>query len=342
MIVEKEDQEIPGETEEAQQCTSATEPLEWWHQQPGGRIETVPVSSLLPADSPRLAGEVGEHTHMLAESSAVLPPILVHRPSMRVIDGMHRLQAARLRGQQRIQVRFYNGDKENAFILAVHANVAHGMPLSLADRTAAATRIVYSRPEWSDRIIAAATGLAPRTVSAIRRRSTAHSAWSNSRVGRDGRIRPVSSAAGRRLAGQLLAHNPHASLREIAKAAGLAPSTVGDVRRRLRSGQDPVPDRVRCERSPTAGPGRDGEARAADLGSALHMLKRDPALRFTESGRVLLRWLDTHLIGSDEWNRLIDHVPAHCSGIIVALARTNAAAWRDFAERLDGRSCSNG
>ncbi|WHT23686.1 ParB N-terminal domain-containing protein [Crossiella sp. CA-258035] len=298
-------------------------------------METVAIGSLLPADSPRLDGEVGEHAHVLAETGATLPPIIVHRPTMRVIDGMHRLQAARLRGERRIRVRFYDGDAENAFILAVHANIAHGMPLSLADRTAAAERILVSRPQWSDRMIAAATGLAPRTVGAVRRRSSAQAGWSNTRLGRDGRVRPVSSAAGRRLAGTLLADNPSASLREIAKAAGLAPSTVRDVRRRLHSGLDPVPGGQR--EPPSADQPPTPSDQGADLRAALRTLQRDPALRFTESGRKLLRWLDTHLIEPDDWPPLVDCVPAHCTGMVVALARTNAAAWQDFAERLDGR-----
>jgi hypothetical protein len=35
-----------------------------------------------------------------------LPPILVHRATNRIIDGMHRLEAAKLRGDETISVRF--------------------------------------------------------------------------------------------------------------------------------------------------------------------------------------------------------------------------------------------
>ena len=65
---------------------------------------TVPVSSLLSGDSPRLAGENLEHVQLLAVVQG-LPPILVHRSTMRVIDGMHRLRAAKLRGDETIAVR---------------------------------------------------------------------------------------------------------------------------------------------------------------------------------------------------------------------------------------------
>src|SRR5256885_8556385 len=126
--------------------------------------ERVPIDSLLPADSPRLSGESMEHARVLAASEAVLPPIVVHRSTRRVIDGMHRLKAAALRGQSDIVVRFYEGDNDEAFIVAVETNIAHGLPLSLADRTAAAVRIIATRPQWSDRRIASITGLAATTV----------------------------------------------------------------------------------------------------------------------------------------------------------------------------------
>ncbi|MBP2477304.1 hypothetical protein JOF53_006176 [Crossiella equi] len=310
-------------------------PADWWSRQLTGRVETVEISELLPADSPRLAGEVDEHARVLAGAGTPLPPITVHRPSMRVIDGMHRLRAARLRGQRQIQVRYYDGDADSAYILGVHANIAHGMPLSLADRTAAAARIVYRRPEWSDRMIAEATGLAPRTVGAIRRRSTVQNAWSNARVGRDGKVRPVNSTPGRLLAGALLADNPRASLREVARVAGLSPSTVRDVRRRLSSGLDPVPAGRHGN-----GPGRTVDGRFNPV-AALNTLKHDPALRFTESGRTLLRWLDAHAPDASGWAELAENVPAHCGDIVAALARSTAAAWYGFAERVERRKCSS-
>src|SRR5207302_2774758 len=108
------------------------------------------IDALLPADSPRLEGEQPEQIHALAETDSQLPPILVHRPTMRVIDGMHRLRAVQLKGRKTIGVRFFDASEEEAFILAVQLNVEHGMPLTRADRKAAAQRIVMIRPQWSD------------------------------------------------------------------------------------------------------------------------------------------------------------------------------------------------
>ncbi|MFE3193073.1 ParB N-terminal domain-containing protein [Nocardia sp. NPDC059240] len=108
---------------------------------------------------------------MLTESSTPLPAIIVHRRTMRVVDGAHRLAAAKELGHETIAVRFFDGSENEAFVLAVHANIAHGLPLSLAERKAAARRLVLSHPQWSDRLIADVAGLSHKTVSAERRRT---------------------------------------------------------------------------------------------------------------------------------------------------------------------------
>ncbi|MEV0414683.1 ParB/RepB/Spo0J family partition protein [Streptomyces sp. NPDC050448] len=163
----------------------------------GRRRATVPVDSLLDSDSPRIDGEDGARIQMLARLESPLPPILVHRETMRVIDGMHRLRAVRLRGDDTIDVEFFEGGEVEAFTLAVWLNITHGLPLSKADRTAAAKRILRARPYWSDRRIAANAGLAAGTVASIRRRSTGQNEQLNARVGRDGRVRPLLATEGR-------------------------------------------------------------------------------------------------------------------------------------------------
>ncbi|MGP4002856.1 hypothetical protein [Streptomyces sp. 8N706] len=81
---------------------------------------------------------------------------------MRVIDGMHRLLAAVVRGQETIDVEFFDGSAEDAFLRAVQGNLAHVLPLLLSDRRAAASRIIVSHPQMSDRAIARASALGPR------------------------------------------------------------------------------------------------------------------------------------------------------------------------------------
>ena len=294
-----------------------------------GSPEKVSVKILLPADSPRIAGENGEHARLLAELDAKLPPIVVHRSTMRVIDGMHRLQAAMLRGDDDIDVLFFDGGAEDAFVLAVELNRAHGLPLSLSDRTAAAARIIDSHPEWSNRRIATATGLSASTVGVIRRRSTVQPAQSNARIGRDGRTRPNNSADGRRRAGELIASNPDASLREIARAAGISTSTASDVRARLERGESPVAPRQRSASQSTRG--REPWPEPAE---ALVNLKRDPSLRFTEAGRCLLRFLDACAIDSEQWEEILQSVPSHQRDTVMNLARECAGSWESFANRL--------
>jgi hypothetical protein len=295
------------------------------------------------ADSPRLVGEDATHVHRLAQVEAPLPPIIVHRPTMRVIDGMHRLGAARLRGDRTIEVQFFDGSAAEAFVIAVNANVTHGLPLSRADREAAAARIIGTHPHWSDRALAAVTGLATATIAAIRSRTGDHSAQPPARMGRDGRVRPLNAAAGRRLASRLFADRPDASLREVALAAGISPATARDVRIRMHRGDDPVPAARRGgrrRRASSPGPHADGPGRipgGRDVAAVLRDLRRDPSLRLVESGRELLRWLSTHTIHSGSWQPFVSTTPSHAAYVVAALARQAAREWLEFADRLEQR-----
>ncbi|MFG1645385.1 ParB/RepB/Spo0J family partition protein [Amycolatopsis sp. NPDC049252] len=271
-----------------------------------------------------------------------LPPIIVHRPTMRVIDGAHRLRAAELRARRHIEVRFFDGDEDDAFVLAVEANTANGLALSVEDRKAAAARIIVTHPARSDRWIASVAGLAATTVGALRKCSSVSDTQSNKRVGLDGRTRPLDSSEGRRLAGELMRSNPNRSLRDIARAVGIAPSTVLDVRNRLSRGADAVPARrenpVKASgtgRDPGA-PRRQGGSRATlDLppDAIMRTLRQDPSLRFNEAGRALLRWLDKHNVAGQAPPPLGD-VPMHCLSAIAALAQHNAKYWAELGDRV--------
>ncbi|WP_435191530.1 ParB/RepB/Spo0J family partition protein [Streptomyces sp. bgisy126] len=317
-------------------------------------VHLVPVAALHPADSPRARTEHPEHLRILAAAEGELPPIVVHRESMRVVDGTHRLRAAVLRGRTEVEVRFFDGGAEDAFVYAVEANTRHGLPLSLAERQAAAARILASHPHWADRAIASVSGLSAHTVAALRRSAPGPDAPAG-RLGRDGRVRPLSTAQGRREAGRLLAASPDVSLREIAKRTGLSPATVRDVRDRVRRGEDPVPERLRGGDGGRAEePGREpgpwvravpspapvpaaaqtpAPAPEEELAAAYQNLCRDPALRHTESGRVLLRLLSALTLPPAQWQTLADGVPVHRAGAVAELASEYARVWQEFAER---------
>lgn len=310
-------------------------------------VVTVSISALRPGESPRLDGEDKVHVARLAAMEAQLPPVLVDRRNMRVIDGMHRLRAAMLQGQDTIEVRFFDGRPEDAFLCAVEANVTHGLPLSQGDRRAAAERITGSHPHLSDRTIAQLAGLSAKTVAAIRR-SSGSVPQVSARVGKDGRVRPLSSVEGRYRAAELLVERPQTSLREIARGAGVSPGTVRDVRRRLERGEEPVPTRPgtagRAGMSgsagePAVGTGvrRAGRVMRHTPAFVLDKLLRDPSLRHNEQGRRLLRWLQHNPAGQQERSGVIAAVPPHCTALVAQLARQNAQMWLDFAKELDER-----
>ncbi|MGH3783885.1 MAG: ParB N-terminal domain-containing protein [Pseudonocardiaceae bacterium] len=189
-------------------------------------IATLSINSLLLDMSPRQGGENGEHTRVLAESEEQLPPIVVHHPSMQVIDGIHRVRAAIMRGEKTIAGKLCQGTDDDAFVLAVRMNIAHGLPLTRSDRTAAAIRIIQSHPLWSDRMIATAVGLSPGTVAKARQRSTAQNMQSTTRLGKDGRVRPLNHAAHRDKVAALLADNVAAILADLKRDPSLAGETA--------------------------------------------------------------------------------------------------------------------
>jgi ParB-like chromosome segregation protein Spo0J len=353
---------------------SSTPPVDYLAAHTSGdetTVVSVPMLSLRPADSPRLNGEDKAHIMRLAEAETPLPPILVDRRSMQVIDGMHRLMAVSLRGQETIDVMFFEGSEADIFLRAVQENVTHGLPLSRADRRAAAERIIASHPHLSDRAIGLAAGLAAKTVAAIRKLSGEGASQPSVRVGRDGRVRPLDGRAGRQRAAELLADQPNASLRDVARAAGISPATAFDVRKRLESGESPVPEKAagRAARAPAAGTGvqpdsevpghgadrengaaarvppvlvesrpASGKASRTDLAATVEKLMRDPSLRNNEQGKSMLRLLHVNAVGAKQLPDAAETIPPHCVAIIVQLAQQYASMWQDCARELDRRA----
>ncbi|WP_165969295.1 ParB/RepB/Spo0J family partition protein [Actinomadura sp. KC06] len=302
--------------------------------------ETVPTAGLLPADSPRTDKEDLEHIRLMVEAGNTLPPIIVHRPTMRIVDGMHRLKAAQLRGEDQISVRFFDGDEQDAFVLAVKLNVAHGLPLSARDRAAAALRIIKSHPDWSDRAIAAIAAISDKAVKDLRPTAGGDAMKAAVRMGRDGRRRPVDSAAGRMIASEWIEKKPNASSREIARLAGISPTTVRDVRNRLDRGEEPLSASHRKSRPKPSDPRRARRRKGSvirevnsteSFNKALERLMKDPSLKLTEKGRVLLRGLSFHSLLQQQI-QLAEVVPQHQAQMVSELARTCASIWLRLAE----------
>jgi hypothetical protein len=218
---------------------------------------------------------------------------------------MHRLAAAKKLKLDTVDVQYFDGDAEEAFVTAVRLNVVHGLPLSLADRRTAATRIMRSHAEWSDRKIARLVGLSPKTVGAVRRSSTEEIPHLQFRVGRDGKAR----------------HLPDRK-------------RDGDPRDAVSTGRAP---RVSAGRE--TGPG----LQRRDHVTTLRLLSRDPALRMSETGRFLLRLLDMHFAGLRAREQLVTNIPSHCADSVADLARQCAESWLDFADRVarDGTTAAD-
>lgn len=301
----------------------------------------IAVSSLRQADTPRFGIDL-EHVRRLAESDAEFQPILVHRKSMRVVDGMHRMHAMKLRGQHTLAAQWFEGDEREAFLLAVESNVKHGLPLSREERKQAALRILRYHPDRSDRGIAKMSGLSAKSVAALRRQSQEENPQPQMRIGCDGRARPASTAAGRAAAAEMIKQNPMASLREVARQTGISVGTVRDVRRRLDSGQEVVPEKQRKapagdRASISAVPPRQTVVPVSDYAQRVNLfdrLRKDPSLRLTEKGRTVLQQLRMQLCGTEDWKRLAPTIPVHGRGAVAELLSACADDLMKVAQEL--------
>jgi DNA-binding NarL/FixJ family response regulator len=309
-------------------------------------VKKLPIDSLVVTESPRRSGSDANHVRALAELEGRLPPILVHNPSMRVLDGIHRLEAARLRGAQEIEARMFGGDDATSFVLAVQANIAHGLPLSLPDRKAAAARIIDSYPVWSDRMIASMSGLSHKTVAAVRARLTGQGTRLDVRVGRDGRVRPRNTGERREVIVKLINDNPGASLREIARKSNVSPETVRRVRASLAHDSGTVMS-ADPDLDPDTGliPSETSTVRRvqpirrvpADEKSSLDALRADPAFRSTDSGRFLLRTLSAYMIIRGQRKQLLEGIPFHCLTWVALAAREYATEWNKIADQAEAQ-----
>jgi len=318
----------------------------------------VPTGSIERGLFLRGAGTDPAHVRMLADvaSSSELPPILLQKKTFRTVDGLHRLEAARLRGEKTIRARFVNCSDQDAFILAVKSNTLHGLPLSRADRISGAKCILAWHPDWSDRAIGVACGLGAKAIASLRRRSANGALQSGKRLGRDGKLYPVPGSEGRQRAADYIAAKPHASLREVARATDVSLGTVQDVRARMRQGADPVMAEGRESHQehaqdlsavgpsagqPTAesilhrrGMRRTGQPTWAAVSGKL---ANDPSLKYSERGKEFLRWMAMHAIRADGWRDFIDAVPAHWMKDLSAVASGVADEWREFSDQLRSR-----
>ena len=287
----------------------------------------VAISVLSFGQSPRLVPEDLDHARTLAEVGQALPPILVHGDTKVVIDGRHRVLAARLRGETSIRAQLFHGSEDEAFLLGVRANTTHGKPLSLAERIWAAGRILSTKPDLSDRVIASICGLSPHTV-ATRRTAVATNDQAQ-RVGADGRTRPLTSRIARDQAAELMLAFPEESNRDIARSVRLSEATVRDVRHEMERAAE-----VSTEGRDKFGASTDSPSRP-DESTRQEGAVRGP--KPPERGSRFASWLVAHSISEASWADLVNDVPlSHCPQVIVK-AIGISDSWRALAARMERR-----
>jgi DNA-binding CsgD family transcriptional regulator len=275
----------------------------------------------------------------LARLNGNWPPIVLLPGVNSVVDGRHRLAAAKRLGHASIASVFFNGSAEDAFVRAVHLNVRQGLPLTLKERERAALRILKSHWDWSDRQIAELCALSPGTIRVLRgagHRPSEQFAHLDARRGRDGRTRPVQPEMTRVRIREALTSNPGASLRQIAKLVNCSPETVRVVRSlsksveaaesetlvEAKSQADTSPDQRTRVESPAASP------------------SPDPALTSTTDGAAFALWFDKSRVTVEQCFDFVPVVPLSRIYEISDEARKRADAWLAFARELESRSGS--
>jgi ParB-like chromosome segregation protein Spo0J len=292
----------------------------------GQRVHEVLIERLRFGLSPRVHTSDPNHVAALAEVLDKVPPIVVHEATMRVIDGVHRVLAARAVGRATIPAVMFAGDETAVLIEAVRRNVMHGKPLALAEREAAAVRIIEEVPSWSDRRIAAVSGLSPKTVARLRQRATVDVAQPRARLGRDGRLRPTDPGEVRQRVAEALRSDPEASNRAVARQAGASPATVRDVRQRLERGESelppPAPSRPHRPR------GRAAEAKNEPNGERRTEVVPDD----------FATWFDQRHLDDRDWGRFVDRIPISRVYEVADACRSRGDSWRAFAAALEDRA----
>jgi hypothetical protein len=135
--------------------------------------------------------------------------------------------------------RVYHGTDDDAFVLAVRMkHCPRTAPDPVRSDCGGSTNHPVSSPvvRPHDRHI---VGLSAGTVAKARQRSTAQNSQSTTRLGKDGRVRPVNHAAGRAKVAALLAGNPTSPNRDRATGRSVV---LHRARRAAAPARQPAPD----------------------------------------------------------------------------------------------------
>jgi hypothetical protein len=307
----------------------------------GAAVVSVALARLVVKRSIRESGVSQEHVQRLMRLGGRWPPILVHETTGVVIDGVHRVTAARMLGLLRVDASLFSGGPDAALIECVRRNVQHGLPLTLRERKWAAGRVLTVHPNWSDRRVAGICALSPKTVGRLRvvpggcEAGAAEPSDALVRVGRDNRLRPVDSVSARERVAKALHENPEASLRSVATLVGVSPETVRSVRLSLAR----VDTEESAERSPLS------DVVSGDLHD-VEMIGRDETrLRAltavphnTSALAEFSAWFERTGVQAQECSQWATQLPAPFCVEVAAEARRRAESWLEFASLLSTRA----
>jgi hypothetical protein len=298
----------------------------------GDEVVSLLVSELTADSSFREGGLSEGHVERLVGLQGHWPPILVRRATGDVIDGVHRVAAARRLGLDRIEATYFEGNADEALIQFVRRNVYHGLPLTLRERKRAARTMLHTHPQWSDRRTAELCAISPKTVGRLRVTSSEGPADeiphldTRSRLGRDNKSHPVDAASVRSRVVEALQQQPGASLRTIAASAGVSPETVRSVRMNMSS---PAPvNLVDNVRELVFAPAEPPEA----------PWKQDSAFTTSVNGDDFVEWFDSTTISEHDWWSRLDAIPISRIYEISDEARRRSEEWTRFAQCLEERT----
>lgn len=137
-----------------------------------------------------------------------------------ILDGWHRVLAAKALGLDKIVVTLYGGDRtytlEEARVLSATVNTAHGLRRSDADKRKAVTILLTDEPGRTNDATARLAGVSPSLVAAVRREMVDAGTLTLPQTTAEKVQAAIDKAGGKKL-----------SVRQLAEAAGVSKSAAG-------------------------------------------------------------------------------------------------------------------
>ena len=293
-------------------------------------IRCVAVSAVASDHPLRTSGVSAHRVTALCERPDAWLPILVSARTNHVIDGLHRLAAAERIGVTIVRAEFFHGSPAQEVCEFIRRN-GDAFDLSREHRQQALREVLDEHPEWADRRISEMCGMSPKAVARVRQRIVCGDAGTTSRVGRDGRSRPVDPVRQRILIVEALREAPESSLRMIARELGVSPETVRRVRLQLEDDRNlatPCDTRsdivIRAEAQHHNAPPRSWND--------------DHAFQSRVEGTETVEFLERTRVCEQDVTRYAQAVPLSRVYEIADEARRRAAVWARLADSVETRA----